>query len=60
MILKINAAMTRAVAAEDVRRRLNALGFESAPKSPEEFSAFLASEVQKYTKIVNAIGLKID
>ena len=60
VILKINAAMTRAVGAEDVRRRLNALGFEAAPKSPEEFSAFLASEVQKYTKIVNAIGLKID
>ena len=60
VILKINAAMTRAVGVEDVRRRLNALGFESAPKSPEEFSVFLASEVQKYTKIVNAIGLKID
>jgi tripartite-type tricarboxylate transporter receptor subunit TctC len=60
VILKINSALTRAVGGEDVRRRLNALGFEPAPKSPEEFSAFLASEVQKYTKIVNAIGLKID
>ena len=60
MILKINATMIRAVGADDVRRRLNALGLESASKSPEEFSAFLTSEVQKYTKVVNAIGLKLD
>ena len=60
VVLKINATMIRAVGADDVRRRLNALGLESASKSPEEFSAFLTSEVQKYTKVVNAIGLKLD
>ena len=54
------ARIPRDVGYRIVRCRLNAPGFASAPKSPEEFSVFPASEVQKYTKIVNAIGLKID
>jgi tripartite-type tricarboxylate transporter receptor subunit TctC len=60
VILKINAALNRALANESVRSRLNSLGFEAAPTTPDEFDAFLASEVRKYTKIVKDLGLKLD
>ncbi len=44
----------------EVRQRLNAQGFEPAPATPEEFGAFLASEVRKYAKIIREAGVRID
>lgn len=60
VILKVNAALNRALANESVRNRLNGLGFEASPTTAGEFEAFLASEVRKYTKIVKDIGLKLN
>lgn len=60
VILKINTALNHALAEPAVRERLEALGFEAAPMSPEEFNAFLASEVAKYRKVVRELGLKVD
>jgi len=60
VILKINGALNRALANEEVRRRLNAVGFEAAPITPARFDEFLAVEVRKYQKIVKDIGLKLD
>jgi len=60
VVAKINAAINRALATEDVRRRLNAQGFEPAPATPEEFGAFLASEVRKYARVVQEAGVRLD
>lgn len=60
VIAKVNAALGRALASESVRSRLNGLGFEPAPMTPEEFDAFMAAEVRKYTKIVRDLGLKLN
>jgi tripartite-type tricarboxylate transporter receptor subunit TctC len=60
VIAKINAALGRALATESVKTRLNALGFDPAPMTPEEFDAFMALEVRKYTKIVKDLGLKLN
>jgi tripartite-type tricarboxylate transporter receptor subunit TctC len=59
-VLRINAALGRALANEAVRGRLNGLGFDAVPMTPEEFDAFLAGEVRKYTKVVKDLGLKLD
>ena len=58
VIVKINGALGRALASETVRSRLNGLGFDAAPMTPEEFDAFMADEVRKYTKIVKDLGLQ--
>lgn len=60
VIVKINAALGRALANEAVRTRLNSLGFDAAPMTPEEFDAFMVNEVRKYTKIVKDLGLKLN
>lgn len=60
VIAKINASMNRALAAEDVRQRLSSQGFDAAPTTPEEFGAFIASEFQKYSRIIPEAGVKID
>lgn len=58
IVLKINAALNRALAQPSVRERLEGLGFEAAPMSADEFNAFLASEVERYTKLARDLGLK--
>ena len=60
VIARINAALGRALANDSVKARLNALGFDPAPMTPEEFDAFMALEVRKYTKIVKDLGLKLN
>ena len=44
----------------DVKERLSALGYDSKPNTPEEFSAFVAGEIQKWGKVVKASGAKAD
>ena len=60
IVARINAAINSALATGDVRQRLNAQGFEAAPATPEEFAAFLASEVRKYARIIQEAGVRID
>ena len=60
IVTRINAAINRALATEEVRQRLNAQGFEPAPATPEEFGAFLASEVRKYAKLIRDAGVRLD
>ena len=60
VVAKINSAINRALAAGEVRQRLNAQGFEPAPETPEEFAAFLASEVRKYARVIQEAGVRID
>lgn len=60
VVLKINAALNQALAETVVRQRLEALGFEAAPMSADEFNAFLAAEVAKYHKVVRDMGFKVD
>jgi len=59
-VLRINAALGRALVNEAVRTRLNGLGFDAAPMTPEEFDAFMTGEVRKYTKVVKDLGLRLD
>lgn len=60
VVLKINAALNRALGLPTVRQRLEALGFEAAPMSADEFHAFLAKEVAKYGNVVRDLGLKVE
>lgn len=56
----INAAMGRALASNDLRQRLAGLGFEPYASTPEEFGAFLATEVRRYAQVIRDSGIKID
>ena len=58
---RLRAAVGRALAASDVRERLNAAGgVETFVTSPEEFTALIRRDYDKYGKIVKAIGVKVD
>ncbi len=56
---KLNAEITRALYLPDVKERLYALGIVPfTTSSPDEFRTYLASEIQKYSKLVKAVGIQ--
>jgi tripartite-type tricarboxylate transporter receptor subunit TctC len=55
---QISAEMARNLALPDVKTRLQNLGFEIAPTSPEEHEKNLRADIATFTRIVKETGLK--
>jgi tripartite-type tricarboxylate transporter receptor subunit TctC len=61
IVAKLHSEINRILALPDVKERLQGLGIVPFPSaSPEEFRAYLASEMQKYAKLVKAVGIQAD
>ena len=61
VIVRLRAAVETALAAPDVRQKLNAAGgLEPFVTTPDEFAALIRRDYDKYGKIVKAIGVKVD
>lgn len=58
IIARLNAAATAAVKAPEVREKLAPQGAILVGGTPAEFSAFMASEIAKWTKVVQTAGIK--
>lgn len=59
-VMHLNAVITKALASDKMKERLAKLGGESAPCTPEQFSALIASELKKYARIVEVSGARVD
>ncbi len=57
IIVRLNAVLTTAMSARDMRDRLAGEGAEPAPSSPGEFGKHLAREVAIWAKVVKIAGL---
>jgi tripartite-type tricarboxylate transporter receptor subunit TctC len=60
IVAKWNAEVTKILKSPEMRERLIAQGAEPAPTTPEQFAAFVKSEIPKYAKIIKASGAKVD
>ncbi len=60
MITRLHGEITRALKSNEVRQPLLAEGFETKSNSPEEMSAFVRSEYERWGKVVKASGAKSD
>jgi tripartite-type tricarboxylate transporter receptor subunit TctC len=58
IVVKLNQAMLQALALPDVKERLASLGADIVASSPEQTAAFFKSELEKYTKVARATGIK--
>jgi len=58
IIMKLHAASTKAIQAPDIRDRMSAEGAEFVGDTPEQFLAFIKSEIAKWAKAVKASGAK--
>ena len=57
---KLNAAFVAALNSPEAKTRFAALMAEPVASSPEQFGAFMKSELVKYEKVVKASGAKVD
>jgi tripartite-type tricarboxylate transporter receptor subunit TctC len=60
VVNKLNAEVRRALKEPDVRERLRPEGIEPGDLDPQQFTAFLASEVKRWAPIVKASGARAD
>ncbi len=57
VVLRLNAEVTRTLATPDVRQKITAGGALVNASTPEELSAYLRSEIQKWAQVVKAAGV---
>ncbi|HET9403622.1 MAG TPA: tripartite tricarboxylate transporter substrate-binding protein, partial [Burkholderiales bacterium] len=55
---RLNSEIHKALNADDMKKRLADSGVEPLLSTPEEFTAFIKSETQRYAKVVKDAGLK--
>jgi tripartite-type tricarboxylate transporter receptor subunit TctC len=60
IVAKVSQEIARVLRLPDVGERLLAQGLEPASSTPEEFSAYIKSEMTKWAKVVKASGAKAD
>lgn len=55
---KVSRDIARSVTAADFRSALGIPGTELTPSTPEAFAAFIRTEIDKWSKIIRAVGLE--
>jgi tripartite-type tricarboxylate transporter receptor subunit TctC len=60
IIYRLHGEIERALRSVDTRQRLETLGMEAAGAGPEEFSAHIQREVQRWSKLVRDAGIKAE
>jgi tripartite-type tricarboxylate transporter receptor subunit TctC len=60
VIAKLNAEVVRIVALPETVKHLEKSGLAAASNTPAEFTAFIQREIDKWTKVVKAAGIKAD
>ncbi len=60
VVTKLNAEIVSILKLPEVRDRLLADGLEPVGNTPEQFGAFIKSEIDKWGKVITAAGLKAE
>lgn len=60
VVVRLNGVVNQALATEEVRKNFMARAFMPAPRTPEEFTAFLQSEYQKYLELTRRLNVTLD
>ncbi len=60
VVQRLNAEMVRILTSAEVRERFAKIGVEVVAGSPEHFSGFLKSEVERWAKVVRDANIKAD
>jgi tripartite-type tricarboxylate transporter receptor subunit TctC len=59
IVAKLNAGLNAVLRQPDIAARLQQLNVESRANTPEDFRAFVASEIDKWGKVVREANIKL-
>ena len=60
IVSKLSLDITAVLQMADVREQLTATGVEPIGTTPEQLAALMRSELEKWTKVIRAAGIKLD
>jgi tripartite-type tricarboxylate transporter receptor subunit TctC len=61
IVNRLHAALTKVMAMSDVREKLIVAGIEpTISASPQDFGAFIRSQADVRSKVIKAVGMKLD
>ena len=60
IVAKLNADTVKALADADVKKKFADLGVVAVSSTPEQFSAFIKAEVDKYAKLIKEANIKVN
>ena len=61
IVTRLHAAINKVLAMPDVRERLIKVGIQpSGSESPEAFAAFVRAQADTRSKVIKAVGIKIE
>jgi tripartite-type tricarboxylate transporter receptor subunit TctC len=60
VVARLNAETRKVLARDDVRATLGAQGLDVRASSPEEFAAYIQSEIARFTRIAKAAGIRAE
>ena len=58
VISRINAEFVKALKQPDIAAKLNEQGFETVASTPEWFAQYTKTEIEKWSKVIRAAGIK--
>jgi len=58
--MRLNSEVGRSLREPDARERLYSIGAEPLNGTPEEFQAYINSEMAKWSKVVKTAGIRAD
>jgi tripartite-type tricarboxylate transporter receptor subunit TctC len=57
---RLHTAFVQAIAMPDVQKSMTDVGLTPTPSTPEEFGARIRTDIEKFTRVVKASGIKVD
>jgi tripartite-type tricarboxylate transporter receptor subunit TctC len=60
IIARLHREIANAFAQDDVKQRLAALGFDPIVNTPDEYAAYIKTEIPKWGKVVHAANVRIE
>ena len=60
IVVKLNADINRILGNNDVRERLATQGAEGTQMTPEQFAAFIRSELEKWARLVKSANIRLE
>jgi tripartite-type tricarboxylate transporter receptor subunit TctC len=60
VVMKLNGAFARVIADPAIKQRLSESGFEPQTSTPDEFAAYMKSEIAKWAKVIRESNISLD